>query len=1112
MNLFQPGKINVFHFPKLRKQIIWVSLIVISCFSSAKLKAQAPTITSFSPAVICFNSQVVITGTNLSGVTSVTCGSITPSIINKTATQITIGFNYAGTTIVTNTLTVISGSGNATSAGSLTVHPSGGGQTSTYTFPASNPNFIGGSNNWPFNAYVVASGAVSNKCQWLYLANEFTPSVQSGLIKAIYIKPAVSGSFVFYDLNVKLGNTSLTSLSTTWITGLTTVYNPSSVTLNYTANGWMQINLTTPFQYTGGNIILEISQINYDDYYTSELTINQFTVSGRNGRTYGNTANANPTASDNRTAVFKFDLTNHTPAFTACPSNLNAQTSSCAGTTVSYNAVATGTITPTFSYTFSGATTGSGSGTGSGSTFNIGVTNVVITATNCSGSARCNFTVTVKDNQAPGITCPDPIAVISEPDLCGAAVTYNVTATDNCTGQPTITQTAGLPSGSIFPIGVTTNTFMATDAGGNTSTCSFTVSVKPLITCASDTTINLGAGQCTASTTLTAPAFPNNCFMGNALNFNGGYVDVPNSSSLNPINQWTLETWVKTTVNNVQQCLIEKYDNFPSLGYFLRISSANKILGGIVYNPSSGYFFSSNATINTNTWYHIAMTFNRSTGIIKLYINGTFDSQLTGISGLPTNPGTFSLKLGARGNDAATRLTSGGIMEETRIWSVERTQAQIQASMNSELSTGTGLMAAYHFNQGIAGANNAAVTTAGDASGNGNSGTLTGFTLNGSSSNWVIGKLTTTPAITNNAPAVFNKGATTVTWTVDAGNGISNTCTQTVTVIDNQPPQVITKNKSVTLNNGSASISANDIDDGSNDNCGIDSRNVSPNSWDCDDIGDHEVTLTVTDVNGNSNSATATVTVIGIIPNCTLGVTPSNNTYTGGIPTNIYLGYGPQAATIAASASGGSSFSYEWSGDDLSSSSGSSVTFSPTAEGNYTITCTVTNNYGCENTCQVTFCVKDIRVPSSSNVYLCHTPPGNSNNAQTLSLSTSGVPSHLADHAGDKLGKCDDLCGALNKTRPQTSEIITIADEDGMVELNINPNPFTGEFILNYSSYSNALASIMVYDMAGKLMNQEEATGYENRIVLGAELATGIYLVSFTQGSTHKMFKVVKSE
>src|ERR1043165_4640749 len=44
--------------------------------------------------------------------------------------------------------------------------------------------------------------------------------------------------------------------------------------------------------------------------------------------------------------------------------------------------------------------------------------------------------------------------------------------------RPTTTvQTGGPASGASFPVGTTTNTFQATDAAGNTSTCSFTVTV-----------------------------------------------------------------------------------------------------------------------------------------------------------------------------------------------------------------------------------------------------------------------------------------------------------------------------------------------------------------------------------------------------------------------------------------------------------------------------------------------------------------------------------------------------------------------------------------------------------------------------------------------------------
>ncbi len=47
----------------------------------------------------------------------------------------------------------------------------------------------------------------------------------------------------------------------------------------------------------------------------------------------------------------------------------------------------------------------------------------------------------------------------------------------NAEGGPTIEQTEGLPSGSYFPLGTTTNTYIVTDVNGNTTECTFDVTM-----------------------------------------------------------------------------------------------------------------------------------------------------------------------------------------------------------------------------------------------------------------------------------------------------------------------------------------------------------------------------------------------------------------------------------------------------------------------------------------------------------------------------------------------------------------------------------------------------------------------------------------------------------
>ncbi len=82
-----------------------------------------------------------------------------------------------------------------------------------------------------------------------------------------------------------------------------------------------------------------------------------------------------------------------------------------------------------------------------------------------------------KDAVDPSIACLDPINVNIDATANDAMVTYSAPeGTDNIAGAVT-TQTAGLASGELFPVGTTTNTFVVKDAAGNTTSCSFDVTV-----------------------------------------------------------------------------------------------------------------------------------------------------------------------------------------------------------------------------------------------------------------------------------------------------------------------------------------------------------------------------------------------------------------------------------------------------------------------------------------------------------------------------------------------------------------------------------------------------------------------------------------------------------
>jgi hypothetical protein len=107
--------------------------------------------------------------------------------------------------------------------------------------------------------------------------------------------------------------------------------------------------------------------------------------------------------------------------------------------------------------------------------FPLGTTTVIATALNARGFDSCSFTVTVQDVQAPVISCPANITLPNAPGQCGALATFSPTATDNC-GATTVT--AQPASGTFFQVGTTTVTVRASDASGNTASCSFTVTVN----------------------------------------------------------------------------------------------------------------------------------------------------------------------------------------------------------------------------------------------------------------------------------------------------------------------------------------------------------------------------------------------------------------------------------------------------------------------------------------------------------------------------------------------------------------------------------------------------------------------------------------------------------
>lgn len=241
-----------------------------------------------------------------------------------------------------------------------------------------------------------------------------------------------------------------------------------------------------------------------------------------------------------------------------------------------------------------------------------------------------------------------------------------------------------------------------------------------------------------ACLSLAAPALADH----NCLHFDGvnDYIAVPHNASLVLTDRATIETWIKVASypsgpNFI--CTRTTYYGNPGGYLFGMWSSRMRLLWG---NTNTSYFDIESASgLALDAWTHVAVTYAGDT--VKWYVNGILD-RAAAVAPRTLNVTSDSLLFGKL-NQPGNSYAFAGNLDRFRIWNVERTQAEIQAGMNSVVDPGVpGLVAQYTFNQGVAGGNNSGVTTLYDSSGAYGKaapvdGALRNFALDGSSSNWL---------------------------------------------------------------------------------------------------------------------------------------------------------------------------------------------------------------------------------------------------------------------------------------------------------------------------------------------------------------------------------------
>jgi Concanavalin A-like lectin/glucanases superfamily/Secretion system C-terminal sorting domain len=139
--------------------------------------------------------------------------------------------------------------------------------------------------------------------------------------------------------------------------------------------------------------------------------------------------------------------------------------------------------------------------------------------------------------------------------------------------------------------------------------------------------------------------------------------------------------------------------------------------------------------IQLNTWQHLAFTYDGTN--LNLYFNGQLNASLPATGSIASATEDFYI-----GNllYQGTNYLLNGKVDETSLWNRTLSAAEVDCIYRNGVNVAdTDLKLLYDFNEGIAGGNNASVSTLPDLKQN-IDGQLLNFALNGTTSNWVAGQ------------------------------------------------------------------------------------------------------------------------------------------------------------------------------------------------------------------------------------------------------------------------------------------------------------------------------------------------------------------------------------
>jgi gliding motility-associated-like protein len=365
--------------------------------------------------------------------------------------------------------------------------------------------------------------------------------------------------------------------------------------------------------------------------------------------------------------------------------------------------------------------------------------NLTVTYTICGKTTSYALTVTV-----PTITTTGTIPVIATCSGCNVNPnSFTVSGTDL---NSNIILTA--PTGIVMSTssnGTYSTTISLTPSSGTVTNTSIFVKLTNNATTNSSGSINItstGAVSKTMSVTVNTD---------NALNFDGVNDAINIGQPIAGGSSFTMEAWINYKGSLTENNIISSSSNVFWI-------YQDKLNGGIA---NSYQIVTSPDALEKNKWYHVALVFDDPANLMKLYVNGSLVASTT------TNlsfTGSQNSYIGSHFAGSPVSFFKGNI-DEVRIWNIVRSESEILASMNSELSSNeSGLVSYYNFNQGVINGTNTGISTLTDKKARIN-GSLSAFALTGTTSNFVPGYIS---SITGTATANVG-GSSTLSNTLTGG-------------------------------------------------------------------------------------------------------------------------------------------------------------------------------------------------------------------------------------------------------------------------------------------------------------------------------------------------------